>query len=111
MASNEDSPSLRQREQELLERLREAERLLSVVPDLERELAEAIDERNAAIMELEQGSAEARPDLQALIEEQRTRIAQLESRIRMMETTRVWRTGVRFWTARDRLRSVFGNPR
>ena len=48
------------RERELLDRLAEAERLLVAVPDLERELAETIRERNGAIVELEQQASGAR---------------------------------------------------
>jgi hypothetical protein len=95
------------RERELLARLAEAERLLAAVPDLERELGETIRERNAAIMELEQGSAPRQhTELLELVARQEAEIALLRNRIRAMESTRAWRLGTRYWTMRGGIASL-----
>lgn len=94
-----------------LERLAEAERLLAAVPDLERELADTIRERNAAIMELEQRASGREDELRDLAERHETEIARLREQVRLMESTRAWRAGVRYWSLRDRITSGFRRSR
>ena len=97
-----------------LERLAEAERVPARVPDLERELADTIRERNAAIMELEQRASGREDELRDLVEHHETEVARLREQVRLMglmESTRAWRAGVRYWSLRDRIESSFRRSR